>query len=97
MNFPLSPIITSLLPASTFLSTLLTNTLSQYPSLHRTDQVSCTNKTTNKIIVLYILIFTLLDSKREDKTNGKQLLSLYLPQQRHYVTLCNIPYECYER
>jgi hypothetical protein len=37
-----------------------------YTSLHVRDQVSHPFRTTCKIIVLYILIFTFLDGRRED-------------------------------
>jgi hypothetical protein len=43
-------------------STLLSNTLSLRSSVNVTDQVSYTYKTTGKIIILYILSFTFLDS-----------------------------------
>jgi hypothetical protein len=49
------------------LITLLSNTLSLCSSLNFRDQVSHSYRTTGKIILLYILILMLLDSKREDK------------------------------
>ena len=48
-------------------STLFSNTLSLRSSFNVSDQVSYPQKTTGKIIFLYILIFKLLDSKFEDK------------------------------
>ena len=49
------------------LSTLFWKTLSLRSSLNVSDQVSHPYKTTDKIIVLYILIFTSLQRKQEDK------------------------------
>jgi len=56
-----------LLGPNILLSTLLSNTLSLRSSLNISGQVSHSYKTTGKIIVLYILIFTFLDSNLEDK------------------------------
>jgi hypothetical protein len=39
-----------------------------FPSLNVKDQVSHPYKTTGRIMVLYILTFLFLDSRREDKT-----------------------------
>jgi hypothetical protein len=57
--FPLKP--------KHLLSTLLSDTLSTTSSLHLTDQVSHPYTVTEKIAVLYILMFIFLDSKLEDK------------------------------
>jgi hypothetical protein len=47
--------------------TLFANILSLCSSLNVRDQVSHPYRTTNNIIVLYIIIFTFLDKRREDK------------------------------
>jgi hypothetical protein len=46
---------------------LFSNTLSLCRSLNVRDQVSHPYKTTGRIKVLYILTFTFLDSRREDR------------------------------
>jgi hypothetical protein len=58
-------------------STLFPNTLSLCPSHNVRDQVSHPHKTTGKIIVFYVLIFTLLDSRREDKFSELNLSKHY--------------------
>jgi hypothetical protein len=49
------------------LGTLFSNTFRLYSSLNARDQVSNPYKTAGKIIILYILSFKFLDSRREDK------------------------------
>ena len=62
-----SPVTSSLLGPNILLNTLFSNTLNFLSSRNVSDQVSHPYKTTDKIIVLYILIFKFLDSSLEDK------------------------------
>jgi hypothetical protein len=55
----------SLLGPNIPLNTLFSNTLSLHSSLNTSNQVSHPYKTKCKIIVLYIFIFTFLDSKND--------------------------------
>jgi hypothetical protein len=66
-NFLHSPISSPLFGSNILFRTLFSNTLSLCRSLNVRNQVSHPYKTTGKIMVLYILTFTFLDSRREDK------------------------------
>jgi hypothetical protein len=67
-SFLYSPVASSLFGPNILLSTLFSNTLSLCCSLNVRDHVSHAYRTTGKIIFLYILIFTLFDSRREDRS-----------------------------
>jgi hypothetical protein len=66
-SFLQPPTISSLISPNILLSTLFSNYLSLCFFLNVRDQVSHPYRTTGKIIVLYILIFTFSDSRREEK------------------------------
>jgi len=61
-SFLHSPVTSSLLGPNILLNILFSNTLSLLSSLNVSDQVSHPYKITGNIIILYILIFKLLDS-----------------------------------
>ncbi|PNF16879.1 hypothetical protein B7P43_G06072, partial [Cryptotermes secundus] len=67
-NFLQPPVTSSLFGPNILLNTLFSNTISLCSFLNARDQVSYPYRTTGKIIVLYILTFMLLDSRREDKS-----------------------------
>jgi hypothetical protein len=66
-SFLHSPVITSLFRPNILLSTLFSNALSRRSFLNVRHLVSHPNRNTGKIIVLHILIFTVLYSRRENK------------------------------
>jgi hypothetical protein len=66
-NFFHSPVTSSPFSPTILHRTLFSNNLSLCSSLNVRDQVSHPYKTTGRIMVLYILTFTFLDSGQEDK------------------------------
>jgi hypothetical protein len=62
-SFLHSPVTSSLFGPNILLSILFSNTLGLCSSLNVRDQVSHPYRTTDKIIVLHILIFKFFDSK----------------------------------
>jgi len=66
-SFLHSPVTSSLLDPNILLNNIFSDTLRLRSSLTLSDKVSHPYQTTDKIIVLYILTFTFLDSKLEDK------------------------------
>jgi hypothetical protein len=74
-----SPVTSSSFCPNIFLGTLFSNTHSLYYSLNVRDQVPHPYRTTGKITVLYILIFKLFDSRREDRRLWMQRI-LHFPR-----------------
>jgi tellurite resistance protein TehA-like permease len=66
-NFLHSPIASSFLGQNIILSTLFLNILNLYSSLNVKNQVSHPYRTAGIIMLLYILTFMFLDSRREDR------------------------------
>jgi len=66
-NFLHFPVTWSLLRPNILLNTLFSDNFNLRFSLNMSDQVSHPCKTTDKVIILYILIFKFLDNKLEDK------------------------------
>jgi hypothetical protein len=62
-----SPVTSSLFGPNILLRTLFLNILSLCSTLNVRNQVSHLYKTTGRIMILYILTFTFLDSRQEDK------------------------------
>jgi len=82
-----------MLGSHTFLSTLFSIVLILYSFLNVRDLVSHPYKTTGKIVVVCILIFMFLGSKREDRTSGlnssmHSLNSVCRNSFRHVVFIC---------
>jgi hypothetical protein len=66
-NFLHSPVTSSLFSPNIPLTTLFSNIFSLCARLNVSDQVPCPYKTTGRIMVLYILTFTFLDNRHEEK------------------------------
>jgi hypothetical protein len=71
-NFRHSPVTSSILGPNILLRTLFSNTLSLYSTLNVRDQVSHPYRS-DRIVVLYILTFTFLDSRQDDKTLNRMI------------------------
>jgi hypothetical protein len=68
-----SPVTSFLLGSNILLSTLFSNTINLCSFLYVRDQVSHPYKTSSRIMVLYILTFTFLESRQEDcEPNGSK-------------------------
>jgi hypothetical protein len=67
LHYATSSITSSLLGPNILFSTLFSNSLSLCSSFNVRDQVSHPYKTTGRIMGLYVLTFTFLDNRREDK------------------------------
>jgi hypothetical protein len=66
------PVTSSAFGPNILLSALFSNTFTQCFSFNVRDQVLHPYRTTRKIIVLYIVMLTFLDSRREDKRIWKE-------------------------
>jgi hypothetical protein len=66
-NFLHPPVTPSLFGRNILLSTLFSNTLSLCSSLNVRDHVSHPYRSRGKIIVFYVLTFTFIDSRQEDR------------------------------
>jgi hypothetical protein len=88
-------IIMQFSPWSIFLNTLFSKTLSLCSSLKVRGQVSHPYSTTGKITVLYILIFSFFDIRREDNL-WKQIMNRILMIYRMFYFACFLVfYELY--
>jgi hypothetical protein len=74
-------VTSSLLGPNSLLNILLSNTLSRCSSLNVSNKVSHPYKSTDKIIVLYILIFIFLDSNLQDKRFCTEWLQVFRKSQ----------------
>jgi hypothetical protein len=71
-----SPVTSSFLGQNILLRPLLSNTLSLCSSHSVRDQVSHLYKTTGRIVVFYILTFTFLESRQEDRRLNQMVASI---------------------
>jgi hypothetical protein len=88
-SFLHSHVTPTLFHPNILLSTLFSNTLSLCSSLNVRDQVSCPYKTTGKVVVLYILMFTFFDSRLDFDSR--------LEDKRFWTKLSNQILICYCR
>jgi hypothetical protein len=72
----------SVLGQNIFLKILFSNTVSLRSSLNVSDQFSLPHKTKGKILVLYIIIFKLFDSKLEDQ---RFCTECYASTNKHFI------------
>ena len=92
-SFLQSRVTSSVLCQNILLSILFSYTLSLRSSLNLSDQVSHPYKTTGKTIVLYILIFKLLDRKLEEISVLRLLLFVQsLRTKKVAINFCCILY-----